>query len=213
MISFIRIPKNASTSVYRFFGEVNLIRNDYLDANNSKYLNIFEPSHCTISEAEKLLGEDVLKYPVLAVVRNPYDRLVSMFFFAKKYNLGSLYNIDMTTFDSFSEGFYKLSHYDDFFHSTSQKEFIKHDKSEDFTVCRFEELKTDLAEFIKDNKLEFDMKDFPVLNSTEHCDYKEYYSDKSKDIVNKMWGDDLDCFSYSFNYDDKNEINRGVTWV
>lgn len=199
-VTFIRIPKNASTSIYSFFGEANLIRNDYLSADNPKYLNIFEPSHCTISEAANLLGKDILDSLVLAVVRNPYDRLVSMFFFAKKYDLGSLYDVDTDSFDTFAEQFYELSHHKDFFHGTSQKEYIAHEKLDEFTICRFEQLEPDLSAFIKDNNLEedFDINDFPKLNSTEHCDYHDYYSDESKNIVKKMWGEDLDCFSYSF---------------
>lgn len=198
-ITFIRIPKNASTSIYSFFGEANLIRNDYLDADNSKYLNIFEPSHCTISEAADLLGDDVLSSPVLVVVRNPYDRLVSMFFFAKKYDLGSLYDISTDTFDEFAEQFYKASQCPDFFHSTTQKEFMAHERLEEFTICRFESLEDDISAFIGDNNLDdFDINDFPKLNGTEHSNYRDYYSDKSKEIIKKMWGDDLDCFKYAF---------------
>lgn len=196
--AFIRIPKNASTSIYTFFGESNLIRDEYLSADNSKYLNIFAPSHCTISEAVTLLGEVILDSPVLAVVRNPYDRLVSMFFFAKKYDLGSLYNVGTESFDGFAEQFYELSHDTDFFHSTSQKKYIAHEKLGDFTICRFEQLESGLSAFIKDNNIELDIKAFPKLNTTEHRGYRDYYSDISKDVVNKMWGDDLDCFSYSF---------------
>jgi len=91
MVTFVRIPKNASTSLYSFFGGSNTIRNELLSADNSMYLNVFEPSHCSIASAEKYLGRRVIDAPVLAVVRNPYDRLLSMFFFAKKYDLAPLY--------------------------------------------------------------------------------------------------------------------------
>ena len=66
--------------------------------------------------------------------------------------------------------------------------------------CRFEQLEQDIDNFIKSNHLDglVDINNFPKLNSTEHSDYCRYYSDKSKSIVEKMWGDDLDCFSYSF---------------
>lgn len=195
-LTFLRIPKNASTSIYTFFGFANTIRNEYLDANNSKYLNVFEPSHCTLQEAKELLGKDVAELPVLAVTRNPYDRMVSMFFFAKKHNLGELYDISLDTFDGFVEGFYRLSKDTDFFHAKTQCEYIK--GCENITVCSFESLEDDIAKFIDDNNLPFDMGDFQKLNSTEHNNYRSYYTDKSKDIVNSMWKNDLNRFSYSF---------------
>ena len=195
-LTFLRIPKNASTSTYTFFGFANTIRNEYLDANNSKYLNVFESSHCTLKEAKELLGDCIAELPVVSIVRNPYDRMVSMFFFAKKHNLGQLYNISLDSFDAFVEGFYKLSNDPDFFHAKSQCDYIS--GSESVTVCRFENLENDISKFIGDNNLSFNIDTFPKLNSTVHNNYKSYYTSKSKDIVKKMWGDDLIRFSYSF---------------
>jgi len=196
VLTFLRIPKNASTSTYSFFGLANTIRNEYLDANNSKHLNIFESSHCTLQEAKALLGDYVGELPILSIVRNPYDRMVSMFFFAKKHDLGKLYDISLDSFDNFVEGFYKASKDPDFFHATTQCDFIN--GSDKVTVCRFENLKEGITKFISDNNLSFDIDDFQKLNSTEHNNYRSYYTDKSKDIVKSMWKDDLDRFSYSF---------------
>lgn len=195
-VTFIRIPKNASTSIYSFFGEMNVVRDECLDANNEKYLNIFAPSHCTLSEAVSALGKDILNNPIFAVVRNPYDRLVSMFFFAKKYNLGSIYNINTEDFDQFAEQFYEHSFDPNFFHAKSQKKFIGEGE---VTVGRFETLEKDIDSFIKSHNIDnLTIDDFPKLNSTVHDGYKEYYSDKSKRIVQDMWGEDLEYFSYSY---------------
>jgi len=196
VMTFLRIPKNASTSIYSFFGASNTIRNEYLDANNDKYLSVFEPSHCTLQEAKGLLGDCVALLPLLAVVRNPFDRMVSMFFFAKKHNLGSLYDISLDSFDEFVEGFYKASDDPNFFHAKTQCDYMK--GSDNVTVCRFENLKDDITKFIRDNGLSFSIGDLQKLNSTEHSDYKNYYTDKSKGIVMDMWKDDLTRFSYSF---------------
>ena len=196
LLTFLRIPKNASTSTYEFFGLANTIRNEYLDGNNGKYLNVFESSHCTLNEAKDLLGDYVAELPVLAIIRNPYDRMVSMFFFAKKHNLGQLYDISLDSFDDFVEGFYRLSKDPNFFHAKTQCEYIN--GSENVTVCRFENLENDISKFISDNDLSFNIDTFPKLNSTTHDNYKSYYTSKSKDIVRKMWGEDLIRFSYSF---------------
>jgi len=210
-VTFIRIPKNASTSIYSFLGESNTIRNELLCADNNMYLNIFEPSHCSINDAVDKLGGEVLDAPILAVIRNPYDRLVSMYFFAKKYDLASLYGIDMTDFDSFAKGFHELSGERDFFHAMPQCEYIKHNDSDKFTVIRFEELESGISKFIGDNKLSklFDKDDLPKLNSTEHKHYSEYYTPASKSIVEEMWSFDLERFDYTFN----NAKDTGDLWV
>lgn len=198
-ITFIRIPKNASTSIYSFFGNMNTVRNEFFDADNEKYLNIFEPSHCTLSEAVSILGKDILKNPVFAVVRNPYDRLVSMFFFAKKYDLGRIYGIDTEDFDKFAKQFYEHSTDPNFFHAKSQKEFISTEGATPAYVGRFETLEKDVGSFIRSHHIDtLDIANFPKLNSTVHNEYREYYSESSKEIVQKMWGDDLESFSYSY---------------
>ena len=188
-VTFIRIPKNASTSLYSFFGENNTIRDELLEVDNDTYLNIFAPSHCSLEQAVEQIGSGLLDHPILAVIRNPFDRLVSMFFFAKKYDLGALYGINTEDFDTFASDFYHMSKDDTFFHAMSQSQYIEHESP--VTIIRFESLDEDMKQVGYDN--------LPKLNSTEHSNYKEYYSAKSKGIVKAMWECDLDNFDYSFN--------------
>ena len=189
MITFIRIPKNASTSLYSYFGRWNTIVDGRLRADNSTYKNIFSPSHCSLKRAVEQLGEKILDNQILAVVRNPYDRLVSMFFFAKKYNLGAIYGITTDGFDAFASDFQAMSKDDTFFHAMSQSEYIDHESP--VTIVRFESLVEDMKQLGFHN--------LPKMNSTVHEGYQEYYSAKSKEIVRDMWSCDLDNFNYSFN--------------
>jgi hypothetical protein len=210
LLTFIRIPKNASTSLYEFFGNLNTARNERLSGDNPRHLNIFESSHQSISELEVNLGSGILDKPVLAVVRNPYDRLVSMYFFAKKYELGKIYDIDTSEFLNFARGFYGLSKSRDFFHAMSQVEFIKHAKIDNFTIVKFENLKEGINNFINKKELggTFDAKKLASLNGTNHKHYSEYYNDETISIVKSMWGCDLERFAYSLD----NQINTGDSW-
>ena len=211
LLTFIRIPKNASTSLYTFFGDLNTVRNEYLSADNLKHLNIFESSHQSISDLEVNLGADILKKPVLAVVRNPYDRLVSMYFFAKKHDLGKIYDVDLSDFTKFAKGFHSLSKDSNFFHAMSQMDFIDHAEKDSFTVIRFEDLKKGISSFISKNGLSsiFNADSLESLNGTIHNHYREYYNNETVEIVRDMWGCDLDCFSYSFD----SQRNTGDLWV
>lgn len=211
LLTFIRIPKNASTSLYTFFGGLNTVRNEYLSGDNPRHLNIFESSHQSISDLEVNLGSDILKKPVLAVVRNPYDRLVSMYFFAKKLDLGKIYDVDVSDFPSFARGFHSLSRDRNFFHAMPQVDFIEHSERDRFTVIRFEDLKKGIINFISKNGLSgmFDVDNLEALNGTIHKHYAEYYNDETIEIVRDMWGCDLERFSYSFG----NQRNTGDLWV
>ena len=211
IVTFIRIPKNASTSLYEFFGYSNTARDECLSGDNPKHLNIFAPSHQSISELEVNLGSDILKKHVLAVVRNPYDRLVSMYFFAKKYDLGKIYDIDTSEFSTFARGFYDLSKDPNFFHAMPQVGFIEHTEKDNFTVIRFEDLKKGLNDFISKNELigMFYADKLESLNGTNHKHYSEYYNDETISIVKEMWGCDLERFSYSLD----NQSNTGDLWV
>lgn len=211
ILTFIRIPKNASTSIYAFFGDSNTVRNEYLSGDNPKHLNIFESSHQSMSELEVNLGSGILEKPVLAVVRNPYDRLVSMYFFAKKHDLGKIYDIDTSDFSKFAKGFYGLSKDPNFFHAMTQVEFIEHVEKDNFTVIKFEDLKKGLNDFINKNELSgmFDADNLEALNGTNHKHYSEYYNDETIKIVKDMWGCDLERFSYSL----ENQSNTGDLWA
>jgi hypothetical protein len=200
LLTFIRIPKNASTSLYSFFGQANTVRNEYLSGDNLRHLNIFESSHQSIAELENNLGPDILEKPVLAVVRNPYDRLVSMYFFAKKHDLGRIYDIDTSEFTQFARGFHSYSGDKNFFHAMPQRQFIEHDGSDGFTVVRFENINEGIRSFIEKNGLNdrFDTDNLEILNGTTHEHYSEYYESETLEIVKNMWGCDLDYFAYSF---------------
>jgi hypothetical protein len=202
-VNFIRIPKNASTSLYNYFGVTNTIRDNYLSVDNEVYKNIFAPSHCRLEFAIKEFGERILSLPTLAVIRNPYDRMVSMYFFAQKTKLNRVYDMDFQNFLEFCEHFQELSSDPNFFHSWSQKSFIEVDNNiRADSLLSFENLQEDLDKFL----YEFNLKDFYEKagvslkkdNSTEHENFKQYYCSKSKKIVENIWGEDIDYFLYTF---------------
>ena len=202
-VNFIRIPKNASTSLYNYFGATNTVRDDYLNANNEIYKNIFAPSHCRLNFAIKEFGERILDLPTLAVIRNPYDRMVSMYFFAQKFKLNKIYNVDIENFLQFCQTFESLCSDESFFHGWPQKSFIElESKVSVENLIRFENLETEFAEFLH----KYNLKNFyeksqitlKQLNGTEHKNFKHYYCQKSKKIINKIWGEDLDYFAYLF---------------
>lgn len=202
-VNFIRIPKNASTSLYNYFGATNTIRDKYLNADNKVYKNIFAPSHCPLDFAIKQFGERILDLPTLAVIRNPYDRMVSMYFFAQKIKANKIYDFNIENFLQFCEAFESLCSDKCFFHGWTQKSFIELEgKVSVNNLIRFENLEVEFGEFLHKYDLNKIYKKInPTLkkeNSTVHNHYKQYFCSKSQKIVKNIWGEDIDYFEYLF---------------
>lgn len=207
-VTFIRIPKNASTSLYNFFGPTNTIRDNVIPSDKEIHKNFFASSHCRISDSVEHLGDEILSLPTLSVVRNPYDRMVSMYFFAQKLNdsykdiLSKVYGHTADNFLNFCRLFQKMSEDERFFSSWSQKSFIQIENETIGDVIRFENLDEDFNKFLIKNDLlgffEQHGKSLKKENQTSHKMYKNYYCFESKNIVEKLWLKDIQYFKYSF---------------
>lgn len=62
-------------------------------------------------------------------------------------------------------------------------------------VGRFETLEADFAEITRHVGLDLDL---PRLNTTEHRDYRTYYSPDTRDRVGELWAVDVKRFGYGF---------------
>jgi hypothetical protein len=202
-VNFIRIPKNASTSLYNYFGVTNTVRDAYLNADNRIYKNTFAPSHCRLNFVIEEFGERILNLPTLAVTRNPYDRMVSMFFFAQKIKAYKIYDVNIENFLQFCETFESLCSDSYFFHGWTQKSFINiGSKTMVNDLISFENLEVEFMKFL----YKHDLKNFyekcgsrlKKQNSTTHKQYKHYFCSKSQKIVKNLWEEDIDYFEYIF---------------
>jgi hypothetical protein len=62
-------------------------------------------------------------------------------------------------------------------------------------VGRYETLEADFAEIARHLSLDLRL---PHLNSTEHRDYRTYYSRETRELVAELWAMDIEKFGYSF---------------
>lgn len=184
---FIHVPKCAGVSVVRsIYG--NLAGGH---ATLDDYINAFEPNK-------------LLQYFKFTIVRNPWDRLVSAYFFLKSGGFGPK---DRTWFSS------ELGAYSDFrtfvlnwlteeniwkwYHFMPQYHFIlerRNRLSLDF-IGHFENLENDY-ELIRQkigvgNPL-------AVSNSSTHGDYKHYYDQETRSIVRRVYCKDIELLGYTF---------------
>lgn len=202
---FIRVPKNASTSIYSHLGDFNLIKKHekiFRDAlfRNKLYKKWFSPTHAKPHEIFGIFGHMVRNYMSFAVVRNPFDRTVSMFQFAKENKLGDLYG------ESNNFSFEKFCEIMNENHANNTKDFIAtHQQVEWFEgafqpnfILRFENIKNDFKEMLDLCEIKHINPDIPHENASKRSDYKDYYNSNTKKIVEKIFEKDIDTFKYTY---------------
>ena len=202
---FVRIPKNASTSIYSHLGELNLIKRHekfFHDALFKKklYKGWFSPTHAKPDEIYSVFGNLAKNYMSFAVVRNPFDRAVSMFQFGKENKLGNLYGeSNDLSFENFCE-IMKEKHLNkekDFIAIHSQTEWLEGAFQPNF-VLRFENLRKDFQEMLDTCQIKHINSNIPHENSSQRLNYKNYYNNKTKKIIAKIFEKDVDTFKYLY---------------
>jgi hypothetical protein len=199
---FYRIPKNASTSISDHLGYLNLIKKHekrFIDQADKKlYRGWFDPTHAKPNEVYSVFKREMANYFSFCIVRNPWDRAVSMYHFSLKNKLGSLYGLSNDlTFEEFCE--LLLDRKDDryFIASHNQTEWM-----EGFfppkVHLRFENLKEDFGQMLKDYNISHISSDFPHKNATNHKKYTEYYNTNTKSLIKQVFEKDIDTLKYTF---------------
>lgn len=192
---FIHIPKCAGVSV-----------------NKALYGNL-AGGHATYNYYTKVFNpNEISTYFKFTFVRNPWDRLVSAYFFLKK---GGFNNKDKEWFD---KELSQYSTFEEFIIKWLSKENIEkwhHFRPQCSYICDYMgEIKVDYIgyleninndfEFIK-NKLGLKV-DLPNNNKSEHASYKKYYTLETQKIVSEIYDQDIKMFGYTFDGVINNQI-------
>lgn len=202
-VTFVRLSKNASTSIYQQLGDRNVITDERLKqlfvSDIKKYKGIFAPSHCSLQEAVMALGSQILNYPSFCVIRNAYDRFVSMYSFSNKMGFYSLYGEDSGSFLEFARYFYKNRKDSNFFHTSSQLSNIKYNGQVAVKhMLDFQNINKLFKDFIEVYNVVGVNPNLPQKNTTKHKHYSEYYCTESKNIVEEIWQEDFEYFKFKY---------------
>jgi len=176
-VFFIHVPKNAGTSINKILG-----------------IKKKQGGHNTLGEVLNEVGDEFYKHPSIGVIRNPWDRMVSVYKYRKKkkyehhlkhYN----YTFEDWLFDPFTP---RISGHMEWL---PQIQSLSSNNTLVNYILRYEELQEGW-EFISE-KLKLPS-ELPILNSTPGKPYREYYSDRSAEYVSQLFKADIDTFNYTF---------------
>lgn len=201
-IIYVHIPKTGGVTV-----------NDSLIKQG--YINKF--GHQFASKIKEKIGNSFDNNIKFTVVRNPWDRLVSVYTFLTKgseihrppeYQYFKPLNIN--TFTEFIE--YLYDHNKD----TEDVYILKNNPTHDINlytlnqtnwvlgdgellidyICKLDNLKDGIIDLNKKYGLNILLG--PHKNKTNHKHYTEMYSEKTKDIVYKLYKKDIEYFNFEF---------------
>jgi hypothetical protein len=181
---FVHVPKTGGSSIQKWL----------LDNTNSCVAK--SSKHHTLNTLEEKYGKFNFSF---AVVRNPWDWCVSWYYFtrdralrriSKPKNKGKFsLEYNQQVLEDFEKGF------EYFIENTNLKG--QHQTTIDVSyIMKLENINTDI-QLLKDK---FNIKqELPYLNtSSRNKDYREYYNDNTKQIVENKFEKDIKLFGYKF---------------
>ena len=167
---FIHIPKNAGTSIEKYFG------------NGS--VRIQPSKHADIHEIKRKFTNSYNKYKKFTIIRNPYDKMVSWYFYLKR-NLGDYSIIEFNDW---------IKDPSKFWHANDPISFLKPqcDWIDDtVVVIKYENLDKELNKFFG-KKI-----NLPVTNKSDHNHFSDYYNKDSSDIIYNRYKEDFKKYNYN----------------
>ena len=150
------------------------------------------PAHATAPQVRQMVGEEIFNsYYKFAFVRNPWDWQVSLYFYMRKTKWHFQHNlVKRMSFEDYID--WRVNH--DRQTQIAQLADEQGNLLVDF-VGRFENIAEDFEEIC--NRLSIPTQLYH-RNRSRHAPYREYYSDRTSQMVREAFADDITRFNYEF---------------
>lgn len=178
---FVHITRTGGTSI-----EKSLIREDWWKIDP-------RTKHLSASQTHRHYGDRLWReYTTFAVVRNPWDRFVSMWSIGYWYSPDThLKGVKPANFKEFLRTL--RPHPAEVYNTLHQTQIL--DEPVDY-ILRYETLQQDFSGMLKQRDLE-DMT-LPVALKSERKPYREYYDSETEEQIGRIYAADIRCYKYSF---------------
>lgn len=200
-IIFTHPPKCGGTSFEHFLGFKNYGEHCRLYKHSSLVDHV---------KAIEKINQNADDFAKISIIRNPWERMVSWYFhlrekalFAERFGKSKnqiqtlAYNLEFNDFvDRINKFNIEIFHRD-----FSYYMFGKSNTFEIDFVIRYENYKTDFLkclEILKIPPISMNLIPFKNQGLIRSLDYKKYYRRESKEIVTKIYSEDINFFNFSF---------------
>lgn len=196
---FVHIPKCGGTSIEDVIWPEPRTPSDLWMGFTSKYHNKHQTGglqHLLVKQIREEVGEKVFhEYFKFTIVRNPWDKAISQFFYMRQRPDLREY-IGMKEEDSFKV-YLQLTEKKLHVQWEKQHKFLQDDNGKMLVdyVGRLERMQQDAANIFERIGIQAEI---PHVNATRHKHYSEYYDDESKEMVGEMYKEDIEFLHYSF---------------
>jgi len=192
---FIHIPRTAGMSL-------RAALEPYADAANLDFSRMQwekEYPHFTAAEISQIVGESRFRsFFKFAFVRNPWDRMVSRYFYLRRFNsrpdeainIRGYYPPASLSFTEWLTG--NDRHAVHPLDLRQQKEWLH--SAVDF-IGRFEDLPVAIDRINSQLGVRIAL---PHNNSSEHTDYHQYYDTATRDYVSRVFAADIETWNYKY---------------
>lgn len=191
----LRNRKCASTSLVNVteqYCEVN-----YKTAESQLGLSYSEIRHYNAEQLVALFndkGWDIEDYSVVQTIRNPWDRVVSAFHYEKDVVKNA--KLEGFTFDEYLDS--KI--FKNFAKANNFKNVCFVDggaKLVPTIIMKVENIDEDIKDFFK-KYLDSRVTSLEKKNTTQRGDYKKYYNDESRALIENLFASDIEFGNYTF---------------
>ena len=196
---FVHIPKTAGSSIQSALSEYQIEKPRSKASRLLRHFNLPNDYHqfrftlhSTLTDAQRKMPSAVFQqFKKVAFVRNPWDRMVSSYAY-KIHGTAEKKRSRDDDFETFLHAEFKRK-------KIQQCEYLQNVDGEidcDF-IGRFETLADDYQRL--GEILDIKLPTLPTLNkSKSRSDYRNYYNDNTKSLIQKHYQNDIDIFGYHF---------------
>jgi len=186
-VIFIHIPKCAGTQ----------IQNEIFTQNKHYKIRL----HSSINLIKEQFKNEYNTYFKFTIVRNPYDRFISAFFYLKnngpfdKYKLHLKDKITNNDIYSFTRELYINKELQDIIHFIPMYQFICDNQNNIIVdkIVYFENMNDDINNIFKKYNI---TSNFIITNTSKHKHYSEILTPELIKIINDIYDKDFEIFNY-----------------
>jgi hypothetical protein len=206
---FLATPRTGSTTTRNILDKYSDIKSVHITETTKQFPFYHHISAAELRSIFESRGWDWDGYKKFCFVRNPFDRVVSLYHYNNKMKKELKVTSSRMLIRKIRHTLMPAKSFEDYvmainpenrlqtsltaFLCNSGNDFLVHD------VLMFENLRNELPDYLRSIDIEISSNDIPHLNaSSSRQEYQAYYNKKTIEVVSDLYRYEIEKFGYSF---------------